>query len=165
MAVTAKLEFGFAVDETLSLSETNVATEPTIQHKTTEGRITLNASSTAPATKVWSEQITLGSGTHTIDLTSLSRSTLSTVDMTGLKVQAVKIFTATDNTEDTVFTVGASNGYHIFGGSAGKVTMVEGAYLEFYFPEGLADVSSTVKTIDVSSSDADAIFDIMIVAG
>jgi len=164
MAVSAKYHLELTATETLALSLDNAA-NPDIVHKIDSSFGTIDADSTVPATKVFSDQITLSSGTSTLDLTGLSIATLDNVDMTGLKVQLFKVKAASTNSAVLTVADGATNGYSIFGDTSGQVSLDAGTEILVYVPDKLADVSSTVKTIDFTSSDVDAIYDVIIVAG
>lgn len=128
---------------------------------------TLNSSSAAPVTKVYSDEITLTAGAATIDLTSLTGFAATSASWSGLKVQAIILSTNANNTAAVTFSEGASNGYEALGngwtitiGASGK----SGTAM-FYLNEGAPDVGSSAKTIDVASSDTDAKFRIVAVAG
>lgn len=164
MSVTARYNLSLDVDEVLSLNQ-DVGSDPTIQ-RTTRASGTLDANSTPAATKVWSDTRALTSGTDAIDLTSLSRgSDLSTLDMTGLKVQACIITCPDSNSELVTFEDGSSNGYTLFGDASGEVSVPPGGTVALYFPEGLPDVGSSAKAVDVSSADDDATYTIELVCG
>lgn len=168
-AVEARYHPRLEVRETLGLSLDSAA-DPDIIHETTPGEGTLTASSTVPATKAWSDQGQLTAGTVTLDLTSLSNgSTLAATNMTGLKVQLVKITnapaTGTANTSTLTIADGASNGYTLFGDASGQVTLPVGGWVLLGGNEGLPDVASNAKNITLTSSDTDADYQILIVAG
>jgi len=128
---------------------------------------TLNASSAAPVTKIYSDEITLTAGAATIDLTSLTGFAGTSATWAGLKVQAILISTNKNNTDAVTFAEGGTNGYAALGsgwtitlGASGK-----SATALFYLNEGAPDVGASDKTIDVTSSDTDAKFRIVMVAG
>jgi len=118
-----------------------------------------------PATKAWSDQRSLSSGTDSLDLTALVHTNLNNVDFTGLKVQLLKLKAAAANTAAIVFADASSNGYSLFGDASGQITLPAKAQALFYFGDTLADVSSTVKALTITSTDLDATYDILIVAG
>lgn len=152
--------------ESLSLSEDHVS-DPTVAHSdfgTGATSVALSSGSTPPATQIWSDQITLSAGAATVDLSALTHP-IATLDLTGLKVQAIKIAAASANTAAITASDGATNGYNIFGDASGQVTIAAGGEVVFYNPEGNPDVGAAAKTIDFSSGDTDAIFDIMVIAG
>lgn len=164
MSVSAKYNLKLHVDEVLALGLDNVA-NPTAVHETTDESGTLNAGSTPPATKAWSDERQLAGGTDTFDLTALANGNLANVDFTGLKVQLVKIVADPTNTDDIVVADGASNGYHLFGDASGQITLGPGGAALLFFQDSLPDVSGTAKNVTVTSADADAIYDIILVAG
>lgn len=166
MAVTAKYHFKLDAEDAPALGY-DLLTDPTGTHTIGSSSGSLTASTTPAVSAAWSDRITLTAGAATIDLTALTRGngTLAALSMSGLKVVLIKIFAATANTAVVKFTNGAANGYNIFGAAGGDVSVPAGGMLMFYGYTGLAAVSATVKNIDVTSSDTDAIFDIIIVGG
>lgn len=164
MSVNAKYDFKLTVEETPALSE-DLADDPTIVQKMTGANGTLTASSTVPATKSWADQRQLSAGADSLDLTALVNSARDNIDMTGLKVQLLKIKAAAENANAIKFDVGSSNGYNIFGSATSEVSVPPGGMIMLYGADGLPDVAAGAKAIDISSSDVDAIYDIQIVAG
>jgi hypothetical protein len=57
------------------------------------------------------------------------------------------------------------NGYNLFGSAAGALALPPGAEALMIFKEGLADVSATVKAVAITSTDTDASYSIILVAG
>ena len=162
MTVSAAYDLKLIVTETPALA-LDLAANPDIIHQITGFAGTLNASTSVTAAAVISDTITLTAGAHTIDLTAFTRTTLAAVDFTGTKVKLYKISTAAANTAVVTFATGAANGYALFG-TAGTVILGPGECVYGYRAAQAATVSSTVKNIDVSSSDTDAIFSIVLVA-
>lgn len=164
--ITANYDFGLTVSEELVLGLDQTG-DPTITHSISGGR-TLVSDGTAPAvTLVWSDDITLSSG-HTIDLRALTDrkgpdGVAVNKDFDGLKIQLVKIVALAANDADLVFKKGGTNGYNLFGGTTWFAVPPGGSYLA-YFNDKLADVSATVKTIDITGTDGDK-FKIILVAG
>lgn len=165
MAVTVSYNLFLRVTETLALAQ-DLAANPDQLLTLGDIKGTLTSSTSVPATKAWSDTRGLTAGTDSIDLTALTRgSDLSDVDFTGLKVQLLIIQTAAANTADVVFKDGASNAYLLFGDASGQITLPAGTSAMFYLADKLADVSASVKQVDISSSDADAIYSMILVAG
>jgi hypothetical protein len=170
-AVTAKFHFMLDVEETLALS-LDVPTDPTFTHTldneaSTVSKGTLNASSTVPATKTYSDLVTLVANTATIDLTSLGGGAGSTVDFTGLKVQLVKICVPTNSSEILV-QKGAANAYNILGydnASSETVELAPGACLALYHHDQLEDVDATHKDVKFTNASGAGFFYIQLVAG
>lgn len=123
----------------------------------------LNATSTPAVTKGWQDQVALSGGAVTIDLTALALTGLTSVDFTGLKVQAVKIKVSASATGAMTFVPGATTGYNIFGAS-GSLVLPPGGVAVIYAPEGWADVGAGAKNIDVSGTGTET-FWIEMVAG
>jgi hypothetical protein len=126
----------------------------------------MNAASTVPATKVASDSIALTAGTLTLDLTALVGAAGAAVTFTGLKVQLAKFKNPSTNTGTLVITVGAANGYNIFGDAAGSVTLGIGAEVLMMCPDTLDAVGVADLGIDITSAaDADATLQYILVAG
>ena len=145
-----------------------LGSNPIIDHEiATDSTGTLNALSTPAVTVPWSDQLTLGGAVDTLDLTALVRgnAALANVDMTGLKVQAVKFHCPSANTGTAKIEKGAANGYAILGASFDVITLSPGESAIFIRNESLPDVSGTVKTIDITSTVASDVLDIILVAG
>ena len=119
-----------------------------------------------PATKVAGDSVDLAGGTLTLDLTALVGAAGAAVDFTGLKVQVAKFRNVSTNTGTLVITVGAANGYNIFGDADGSVTLGIGAEILMYCPDTLDAVAAADLGIDITSAaDADATLEYMLVAG
>jgi len=131
-----------------------------ITHDGFDTTLALNASSTPPATVCAYFTKALSSGTATIDLTALT-GTQGTVDGTGLKVQSLIFKNAAAN--QVTISKGATNGYSIFGAS-GSVVVPAGSTLAMTFADTLADISSTVKTLDLAGTGSQS-FSVGIVMG
>lgn len=159
MALTANHRALCEVIETLSLG-LDVASNPSITHQISGISGVLNASSTPPGSQVFSDRRTLTAGADTLDLTALTNSIGAALDLTGLKVQLLLIKGATTNTGDIVVATGASNGYPGITG-----TVPDGGYMLLFGNDGYADVAAADAEIDISSTDLDAIYDVIIVAG
>jgi hypothetical protein len=122
-----------------------------------------------PMTKMYAQQLALSAGAYTLNLTALTDAAGAAMTFLGLKTQFVYIENApksgAPNTGTLNIKIGASDGYAIFGDAASEVTLAVGGYIAIYNPEGCPDVASDVDQIDISSSDADADFIVMIGAG
>jgi hypothetical protein len=128
---------------------------------------TLTASSTVPATKPFSDTISLAAGSASLDLTSLAGPSGTTITFDGLKVQLVKIKCPATNSGGVTFDVGAANGYNLFGADNASNESIEvmpgGAELR-YIPNNGEDVDATHKNIDITGTGTD-VFQIELVAG
>ena len=164
MAVTAIYELKLDVGETMALGLDNVS-DLQHKHQISGGSGKLDANSTVPATKAWSDNRQLAAGSDSIDLNALPFGNLPNVDLTGVKVQLVKIKADAANTAAIKFKVGAANGYNIFGSATGEKSLPKGAQSIEFWNDQLPDVGAAAKNIDITSSDADAKYDIELVAG
>lgn len=164
-SVSASWELKLDVTDTLDVDLDLTSSDPRVLHSISGSSGTLTASTTPPATKVSSDTRALSAGADAIDLTAAPGRDGGTVAMTGLKVQLVKIACPSTNTAGVKFAPGASNGYALFGHAAGEVTVLPGCEMCFYWADQLADVAVGAKAIDVSSTDLDAAYSIIIVAG
>lgn len=163
-SVSARYDLKLIAAETVDLA-LDQAANPTTDHKIDGVSGTLDANSTVPATKTWSDDVTLTAGAKTHDLGALDRTSLGEVNFTGLKVQLLKILAADTNTETVTFADGAANPYFLFGDVNGQITLDAGMACLFYYNDKLPNVSVTASEVDVSSSDADAKYKIIMVAG
>lgn len=160
----ARYALTLTVIETLDSGVDNESGSTTLTHGwDTSG--TLRSDTTVPATKSWSDTRSLTAGTDSLDLTSLSRGNLAAVDCTGLRVQLFKITAASANTASIVLAQGDTNPYFVMGATGGTITIPAGSTALFHYPDKLADVSSSAKALKVTSSDADASYQVELVAG
>lgn len=164
MSVEASYNLYLRIVETLALGE-DLAANPS--QVVTPGDIkgTLTASTTVPATEGWPDTRSLAAGADSIDLTALARGTLPTIDLTGLKVQLVIIRAAAANTAGILFKQGASNPYLLFGAASDQHTLLPGTAYYMYWADKLADVAAGAKEVDMTSTDLDAIYSMILVAG
>lgn len=167
-AVVAHYDLKLEVEETLALSQDLSADETTFTHETTiTTRDTLKSTSTPAVTKTFSDSVNLTAGAATLDLTSLTGPAGTTVDMTGLKVQLVKLACPTSNTAGITVDRGASNAYNLFGednSSAEQVEVLPGCAMLFFMNDKTADVSASVKDVQLAGTGTESI-EIIIVAG
>jgi len=158
-----------SVQATYDLKLTSLET-PSLDDLSVGGSVTdrfdlsgiLTGTSAVPVSKQWAERKALSAGAHNIDLTSLARAGLATVDMTGLKVQLFKFRNRSEASSMTV-KAAASLGYAIFGAS-GQHVLGPGEALLIYGADQKADVAADEKVIAVTGTGTDA-FDVQIVAG
>lgn len=126
-----------------------------------------NTGATAvPVTTVAGGSIPLVTAAKTLDLTALTAlgTAGSTVDMSGLKVQAILLVNPSTNANLITMATGASNGYDFTGGSSSKVTVYPGSSVLIYCADTSHDVDGTHKTIDFAGTGSQP-FQIVIVAG
>lgn len=119
--VSATYDLKLSVAETVAVGLDHAA-DPTTPHELTEHRATLNGTTTPAVTKVFSGTVTLTAGQASLDLTSLTGPSSTTVDFTGLKVQLVKLACPTTNTAGiTVDAKDGTTGYNLFGANNANV--------------------------------------------
>lgn len=162
MTVSAQYDLKLIVTETPALA-LDLAANPDIIHQITGLAGTLNASTSVTAGKVISDQVALSAGALTIDLTNYVRTTLAAVDFTGLKVKLWIFYADSTNASTVTIAGGASNGYLLFG-TAGNCILAAGEARYGLCPATSPTVSSTLKNLDFSSSDTDAIVKCILVA-
>ncbi|KKN27512.1 hypothetical protein LCGC14_0863960 [marine sediment metagenome] len=166
-AVKAKIAATLTVDETLALGLDN-ADDPTFTHTLGADAATLTSSTTPPVTKTYSETINLSGGGATIDLQALTGPNSTTVDFTGLKVQAIKLSCPSTNTEGITVDRGAANPYNLFGednGSAEQVEVMPGdVYLVKCGADKREDVDATHSDIQLAGTGTETI-KVILVAG
>lgn len=124
--------------------------------------VTLNASSTPPATKCAFFTQALTAGAATIDLTALPGTNGATIDMTGLKVQVFRVI-GNGNANPITLTEGAANGYEL-AGNAWKGAVNNAQELTFYGNDSTPDVSPTAKDIDLSGTGVQSV-KVAVIAG
>lgn len=144
MSLTSPLiKGGITCVEVLS-DETLSATAKSVQHTL------FDESQTPPNASIFSGDVyALVTGAKTIDLRTAYTVGGGSADGNGLKVQG--FFFKNLGANPMTIEAGASNGYNILGAS-GEATIPQNAWMAVYFGEGSADVSDSVKTIDVSGT-------------
>lgn len=167
-AVTAKYDLRITADETLALGLDH-GTDTPFEHTLGVHNGKLTATTTPAATKVFSDNIALSSGSATLDLTSLSGPATTTVDFTGLKVQLIKLTCPLTNTAGiTVDAKDASTGYNLFGADNAATTekqeVLPGCVASFFMNDKLEDVDSTHKDLTLTGTGTEAI-NVLLIAG
>lgn len=167
MSIKVDYSLQMKVTETFGTSQQN-ASAAVVVHEISGTNGSLNADSTVPATQVIDKRVTLSAGTATIDLTAAPGKTVDgtavALDLTGLKLQMVKLKAHADNTQRVKFAQGASNPY-LLGVTGAFVSLGAGESVLLEFKDTLADVAPTVKTLDITSGMAAAIIDVQLVFG
>lgn len=163
-SVSTVFDFIMTSTETLDLS-LDLSTDPKITEQIVGPKGTLNATSTVKVSKQFSDKRTLSAGTDTFDLTALVRSPApSPVDFTGLKVKLFKIKADDSNTDDITIKPNVSNGYAIFG-ATNELDLPPGTTQYLWGADKFPTVGATSKDMDVTSAQANAIYEISMVAG
>lgn len=165
-SVSAEYQLKCEVRETLALG-LDKADDPSFVHSLDSPGSTLNASSTPPATKVFSDTVALVAGTKTLDLTALAGPASTSIDFTGLKVQIIAFRCPTGNTLPILVQKGAANAYNLLGAdnaSAETLEVLPGDGLLLYRHDTLEDVDATHKDIKFTGNGTETI-DVILVAG
>lgn len=150
------------VKETLSTGVA-YATAPVITHDGLNTGATYTASTSIPVAKVAAFLATLSSGALTINLAALVGTNGAAVDLTGLKVQSIKLKATSTNSGMITVAEGASNGIPLFG-TAATFGLRAGQECQWLFNELGSDVASGDRTLDLTGTGAETL-SIIIVAG
>ena len=157
--VTAKASLG--------LADVPAAADQTVTRKGHNTVKTLKPTTTPAATRDAYTEVTLTAGTATLDLTNLPGGETGTVDLTGLKVQVLKVKAVDAAGADTPHAVtaaeGASNGY-TGGGGGWQAPAPPGGEAVFYWAGGASAVGPTNKTIDFTGTGGEK-FLVCVIAG
>lgn len=163
-SVTAKFALTLSAEE----SDPQDTTSPRASHSLNPVSQANMRSNTTPASEeLWSEQRTLSSGTDTFDLRALT-GPLGAVNMDTYRTVVIKIAALAANTSPIKITPGSVDPYPIFGSTTpadGTITLEPGDQCMFYSPTGRVAVDTSNRNIDITSADADAIYEVLIVAG
>jgi len=155
MSVSVSYNASVSTTETI---DTNIpaveSAKAIITHDQYNTTASLTSATTVPVTKAVYFSQALTAGAATVDLTALVGVNNIAVDGTGLKVQVLKFKNPAGNAAMTL-DVGASNGYTL-GGAAFQITLDAGQEMLFYGNEAEADISSTVKTFDLTGTATEA---------
>lgn len=116
-------------------------------------QMTLNASSTPPASKDSEGTIAMTAGAATIDLTSLpdKNGNAGAVTLTGLRLAVVKLRNKATNANPITVAKGASNGCTSLG-AAFSITLQVGEEMTLLGQNLAAVVDGTHKTFDLSGT-------------
>ncbi len=166
MASSASLAMSLTVTEEIANNTDSLsATARSVTHNAFNVSETLprSASPAVPFTSTAFFKKALSSGAATIDLTSLTGTNGKTVDLTGLKVQAILLRNPSTNANPITVGEGATNGYEL-AGNAWSVQLKPGMSCMIYAAEQAPDVGSSAKTIDLAGTGSQAL-DVGIVAG
>ena len=126
--------------------------------------ISRTGSSTPAVTKSAAFRVTMSGGAATINLAALSGLNGATIDLTGLKLQAIKFRNLSTNANDITIVPGAANGYNIFGAADGKVVLSPGQSILMSLQDQGQDVASGDRTIDISGTGSQ-VLEVTLVAG
>jgi hypothetical protein len=168
MSVAATVTQLISAVETL---EGNTAAQTSTKRRVTwdalsSKSLSLSSTSTPPVTKIAGGQVALVAGAKTLDLCALTGlgANGASVDMTGLKVQALYMENPSTNANTISIAKGASEGYQ-FSGSDGKLTLSPGQSVLLFGNDATPDVASgSAHNLDFAGTLVQP-FNIIIVAG
>lgn len=171
MAASVEATYGSTLfaDETVAFGLDNAADKP-IRHELTKQGGVLDASSTPPATKAFSDDVVIGGGATTdIDLTSLDGGAGRTIDFSGLKVQlAMFVAPATNTAMIIVSYLDTSTGYQLFAPTTATAAFIALSPGEsagpFFLNDKHANVDSTHKDLRFTGGPND-VMGVLLVAG
>lgn len=155
MASTVSATFAMQLTVVETFTGVYISTaDNTTTHNGLNAADTLNASSTVPATKVASFDVTMSGGTGSIDLSALPGLTADeTVVGTGLKAQAWIFKNKTTNANSITVAKGASNGYGInAAGTTWSMPISPGQSFMILGNDASPDVAGGAKVIDVTGT-------------
>ena len=168
MTIKADYFLQLKVRETFATSQQG-AGSAVIDHELLGGSGTLNGASSVPATQVLDKRVTLVAGAATIDLTAAPGKTVDgsaiAIDLTGLKLQLLKLVAHKDNTARVKVAEGAANPYLLGGVTGAFDSLAAGEGVLHEFKNSLPDVDATHKNIDITSTMNTAIIDVLAVFG
>ena len=168
MAASVSLEYKMLcqVTETMALGLAHAGDVPTVHSLGSPGS-TLVATSTPPATKVFSGTVTLSGGAGALDLTSLAGPQGTTVDFSGLKVQFVQLITPNNTVSIIVEHKDGATGYNLFGDDNASDESVEvppNSEQQFKYTDTLEEVDGTHKDVKFTGTGTETI-GVILVAG
>lgn len=116
--------------------------------------LALTSSTTPPVTKHGGGELTMSTGTGSIDLTAVPGLTSEeTVVGTGLKLQALKLRNKSTNANIITVAKGASNGYGLDASATDwDVTLSPGQEVTFYLDDAAPDIASGARILDVTGT-------------
>lgn len=164
MAVALTYATNLTVVETLA-NNTPSAPDATrkVTHTNFNSAASLSAATTPPVTTAAFFQQLLTAGAATIDLTALTGTNGATVNLTGLKVQAIKFKALATNANPITIGEGASNGYELLG-SGWTLDLAPGQEIVIYGNDATPDVGGSAKEIDLAGTGTQGL-EVSIVAG
>jgi len=164
--VTARISFQVTALE--ELGATNTPSAPAASRRVTHSDFNfspttnpLTASSDPPVSKVAGFLVTLADSAGEIDLTALTGTNGATVDATGLRLQALLIEAASDNSAVVNIAPGAANGYDLFGAS-GSVDIAAGAAIAAFLNDAGSNVGASECILDLAGTTGDVVNVLMV---
>lgn len=161
MATVSKAQLYTRVTVTETLDSAPAASGSTVTSEHFNRAVQqLSGTTTPPVTKYagWEPVIPVSSsGTMvlTVDLTSLPGTQgAASINGTGLKVQMLRLYNPTTNTQPVIIGPSVANGYDLFG-TGNEVEVPVGAELFMSFRDTLPNVSGSAKSLDLTGEDGE----------
>ena len=162
--MSVAVTYGSEVTVVETLSDASLSTkDKTVTHSTYNISKSLSGGSTPAVTKVSIGPVALDAGAKTVDLTALTGTNGAVVDLTGLKVQILRIEALSDNANTISIEPGSSNGYALAGADF-KLTLAAGQHHTFYGANAAPAVGPSAKTLDLAGTGSQGV-KLTIVAG
>lgn len=167
MAVSLSRQIQVTATETLDSTLPTLASAQLAHNQLNTSAETFNAVSTTPVSIACGVEVTLTAGAATLDLTNITDELGRTVDLTGLKIQSLRLKAHPDNANIISIAPGASNGYNL-GNSANFYWSGYGGTspdeADFLWRDRCPDVSPTTKNLDIAGTGSQKL-KLQIVAG
>ena len=151
MSVSVSYVSQLTVTEAL---ETNVGdlSDKSITHSGYNSAASSNAASVPPASKVAAGQVNMIAGAGSIDLTALALGAQGTVvDMTGMRVQFIKVKALAGNANPITISKSVANGYDGFGASF-SLSLAPGGEMLLRGNDGGNDVAAGNKGLTLAGT-------------
>lgn len=151
----------------LGLADVPVVADQTVTRQGHDTAARLTPTSTVPATKDAYTEVQLSGGAASIDLTAMPGGETGVADLSGLKVQILKVkavdATGANTPHAVTAKVGASNGY-LAGGTSWQFAVGPGGEFVAYLADASPDVDGAHKSIDFTGTGTDK-FLVCVIAG
>lgn len=144
--VSARVGLQFNLTTQYSAVESPSTGQFDVPHSAFNKSVSFNPTSTPPGSAVYSEELT---SSQTLDLTALARTLEDTMDLSGLKLQALLLNNlSTANT--VVLADTGANTYVVNAGAA--ITVQPGASIALVLNDKLTDVDATHKVLTLTAT-------------
>jgi hypothetical protein len=146
MSISCKYALILSTTETLENVEESLASA-TVTHNAFDENGSLNASSTPPGTMISAFLMALTAGAYTINLAAVPKVGGGTQDMTGLRVQAIRI--KNNGANNMTFSSGAADGIAL---ACGTIVVPPGGVTQIMLNDAAPDIAAGDKNIDVAGT-------------
>ena len=164
MAVAFVHQVVATATETLASTLPTIASQQIPHNTLNSASETFGAATAVPVSVVIGIRVTLSAGAATLNLAAALDELGRTIDLTGLKVQSLRVKPVSTNANVISLTSGASSGYNLGSSSSFKWSGYATDEADFLWRDTNPDVDNTHKNIDFAGTGTQAI-DLQIVAG